>query len=245
MAYYTALTCEALARSVYDLAASSPQTITVSLFKQGLHNHPRNLRMTLQSQIDCLEPCDAILLAYGICGTATIGLTARHTPLVIPRVHDCIALYLGSHECYQKEFDAHPGTFWYSTDYMERQDRDSSVALGAVGITDVEANYDQYVLKFGQEIADQIITEMRTWSQHYTRAAFIDTRLGNPEPFEKVAQDKAAREGWIYTRIESNRRLLKLLLDGDWSEDEFLMVLPGHRIEQSYRAGLIKAVRLE
>ena len=111
MSHYLALTCEALARSIYATAASSPNTITVRLFRQGLHNTPKNLRSTLQAEIDLVEPgqYDAILLAYGICGTSTVGLAASHTQLVIPRAHDCITLYLGSHGRYEHEFNRHPG----------------------------------------------------------------------------------------------------------------------------------------
>ncbi|MBK8050202.1 MAG: hypothetical protein IPK16_25730 [Anaerolineales bacterium] len=54
MARYLALTCEALARSVYAAAATSPHTVTIELFRQGLHNTPKLLRHTLQDQIDAV-----------------------------------------------------------------------------------------------------------------------------------------------------------------------------------------------
>lgn len=240
-----ALTCEALARSLYALAAQSPHTLTIRLFKQGLHNRPKNLRVVLQEQIDAIAPdeCDAILLAYGICGNATIGLIARHAPLIIPRAHDCITLYLGSNARYQEEFEQHPGTYWYSTDYMERQDEKNSIALGAVGIADEEKQYEEYVAKFGKETADMLIEEMRKWSQHYTRAVFIDTGLGDGTSFEQMAQAKAAQEGWIFERKQGNNRLLRMLVNAEWN-DEFLTVPPGHLTQQSFADGLIRAVPL-
>jgi len=243
MAHYVALTCEALARSIYALAAESPHTISIRLFEQGLHNRPKNLRVVLQEEIDAVEPdtCEAILLVYGICGTATTGLRARHTPLVIPRAHDCITLYLGSRQRYQEEFDRHPGTYWYSVDYMERTNSEASVALGAAGIEEQEAQYEEYVRKFGQEMADMLIEEMRKWAQHYTRAAFIDTRLGDAARYQKMAEDKAAREGWVFERLEGNRRLLKMLVEGHWPEEEFLLVPPDHTIRQQYNDLLVKA----
>ena len=240
-----ALTCEALARSLYALAAQSPHTVTIRLYKQGLHNRPKNLRLVLQEQIDAITPgeCDAILLAYGICGNSTIGLVTRHTPLIIPRAHDCITLYLGSHARYQEEFEQHPGTYWYSTDYMERQDEKNRIALGAAGIADEEKQYEEYVAKFGKETADMLIEEMRKWSQHYTRAVFIDTGLGDGTRFEEIAQAKAAQEGWIYERKQGNNRLLRMLVNGEWG-DEFLTVPPGHLTQQSYDEDLIRAVPL-
>jgi hypothetical protein len=63
-ASYLALTCEALARSVYAVAASAEPVITVQLYHQGLHNTPKNLRATLQDALDAVpaDTYDAILL---------------------------------------------------------------------------------------------------------------------------------------------------------------------------------------
>lgn len=243
MANYIALTCEALARSIYALASVTPHTISVRLFAQGLHNRPKNLRTVLQDEIDAIphEACDAILLVYGMCGTSTVGLQARHTPLVIPRAHDCITLYLGSRERYQEEFDRHPGTYWYSVDYMERANKNASVALGAAGIEEQEEQYEEFVRKFGREMADMLIEEMRKWAQHYTRAAFINTDLGDAGRFQKMAEDKAAKEGWVFEQMQGNQRLLKMLVEGYWPADEFLVVPPGYTIRQQYDEALLRA----
>jgi hypothetical protein len=245
MAQYVALTCEALARSIYGLAAETSHAVTMRMFRQGLHNTPKNLRSVLQEEIDDIEAnrYDAVLLVYGMCGTSTIGLTARDTTLVIPRAHDCITLYLGSRDRYQTEFERHPGTYWYSVDYIERAEKGASVALGAAGIEDEEAQYAEYVKKFGEDSAKMLIEEMRKWSAHYSRAAFIDTGLGETAVYEKIAQDKAAREGWVFERLQGNRRLLAGLIQGDWDADEYLVVPPGYTIRQDYSSELlIKAV---
>ena len=156
MTHYLALTCEALARSIYTAAANSSNTISIRLFRQGLHNTPKILRAALQDEIDALEAdnYDAILLAYGICGTSTVGLVSGSTRLVIPRAHDCITLYLGSHQRYLEEFNRHPGTYWYSVDYLERNEDGASVALRRAGIEEQENQYEEYVRKYGKESAD-------------------------------------------------------------------------------------------
>lgn len=244
MARYIALTCEALARSIYALAADSPHAVTVRLYRQGLHNSPKNLRTILQEQIDEIAPgeCDAILLAYGLCGGSTEMLTARHTPLVIPRAHDCITLYLGSRERYQEEFTRHPGTYWYSLDYMERQEPGNSSSLGAAGISDTPAEYDTWVQKWGQETADALVEEMRGWTAHYSRAAFIDTGLGDGAPFAQKARDKAEKEGWVYEEMKGSRRLLAMLVRGDWQDEEILVVQPGQTIRQTHKESVMHAV---
>jgi len=246
MQRYIALTCEALARSIYAEAASAANIVTVRLYKQGLHNTPKKLRETLQEQIDTVEPgtCDAILLVYGMCGTSTIGLEARHTPLVIPRTHDCIALYLGSHARYQQEFDAHPGTYWYSLDYMERGEPGSNVALGASNIGAMDEVYEEYVAKYGQENADYLMEVMGEWGSHYDRAVYIDMASSDGAAYEQLARDQAQRRGWIFERKEGNRRMLRMLVRGEWAEDEFLLAPPGHAIQQTGGDGLIRAVRV-
>ncbi|MGQ9887980.1 MAG: DUF1638 domain-containing protein [Aggregatilineales bacterium] len=244
MKRYLALTCTALARSVYAAAATSPHAVTVTLLEQGLHNRPKNLRAILQERIDspATNAYDAVLLAYGLCGAATAGLVARSAPLVLPRAHDCITLYLGSRQRYLAEFEKHPGTYWYSVDYMERQDPANSVALGAAGIEASEAEYETYVAKFGEETAAMLMDELRRWSQHYTRAAFIDTGLGDPEPYAAQAREKAEREGWVFERMAGDCRLMNMLISGEWPEDEFLVVPPGYRVEQAADDRIIRAV---
>lgn len=247
MAHYLALCCEALTRSIYAAAATTEHTVSVQLFRQGLHNQPKNLRNTLQEQIDAVEPgqYDAILLVYGMCGASTIGLTARDTPLVIPRAHDCITLYLGSRERYDTEFKRHPGTYWYSVDYMERKEAGEAVALGAAGIEATEKLYDEYVEKYGKDNADMLIEEMKKWGQHYTRAAFIDTGHGEVGGFKLQAKEKAEREGWIFEEFDGNPRLLTMLIEGDWPADEFLVVPPGATIRQQYDDLLVQAVEAQ
>lgn len=243
MARYLALTCEALARSVYAAAAQTPHLITVALFQQGLHDAPKRLRETLQTAINHIpdNDYDAVLLAYGMCGRATVGLTAGQIPLVIPRAHDCITLYLGSRERYQTEFDAHPGTYWYSRDYLERRPPRSSAALGVAGVEASEALYEDYIARYGKDNADYLIEVMGAWRAHYDRAAFID--MGHPggEHYEALAQAQAADNGWQFRKLQGDGRLINALLYGEWSDENFLVVLPGHCIHQSTGDGLITA----
>ena len=244
MSRYLALTCSALARSIYNLAATGPHIVTVQLFDQGLHNRPASLRELLQAAIDAVElgEADAILLAYGICGTSTLGLCAGDIPLVIPRAHDCVTLYLGSRQRYQEEFDAHPGTYWYSADYLERSKSNSGLGASMPGA--IDSTYDDYVVRFGQDNADYLMSVMGEWSKHYTRSVFINTRQCNTDHFEALAREQAQLRNWCYERKAGNRRLLEMLVNGQWDAGEFLIVPTGYVIRQSADDSLIEAVPL-
>jgi hypothetical protein len=47
---------------------------------------------------------DAVAFGYAPCGSGIVGLTARSIPVVAPRAHDRITLFMGSHQRYADYF---------------------------------------------------------------------------------------------------------------------------------------------
>ncbi len=238
------LACEVLARPLYLAATYSPHIIDIHLIQRGLHNHPLRLRDQLQALIDATDAAryDAVLLGYGLCGQATAGLVARALPLVIPRAHDCITLFLGSRERYDDQFNQYPGTFWYAQDYIERDDGSgAALAMGAGLSADIEGVYNDYVKKYGRDNADYLMTVMGAWQSHYQRAAYLDMGIGGDQAVAAQAQTQAERRGWLYERMTGDMVLVRRLLHGDWQTgaDDFLVVPPGQCIEVRHDAGVI------
>jgi hypothetical protein len=239
MAKYLCIACEVLARPLYLAAARSPHIVNIELVQKGLHNTPGNLRQRLQEVVDQAEGFDAILLGYGLCGQATAGLISRNAPLVVPRAHDCITLFLGSRERYLQQFNDYPGTYWYAQDYIEREDGSgAALSMGSGSDTDLQAVYDEYVQKYGKDNADYLMGVMGAWQQHYRRAAFIDMGVADGAAVEARAQAEAARRGWVYDRLIGDLVLIRRLLEGDW-EDDFLFVPPGQQVFMSYDDAVI------
>lgn len=237
--------CDALARLIYLNAAYSPHLVDISIFKLGLHRNPADLQKQLQNEIDATTGLgyDAIVMAYGLCGRATTGITARNIPVVIPRAHDCITLFLGSRARYTEQHENQPGTYWYSQDYIERGSLDGSLtALGAAteDAFNIEDEYDKYVARYGKDNADYLMEVMGAWRSHYQRAAFIDMGIGNSSAVEQKARDEAARRGWTYERVAGEMMLMHRLLNGDWNED-FLVLQPGQKLGMSYDEDVIRA----
>lgn len=236
------LGCDALARLIYLSAAHSPHIVDVSLFKLGLHRNPADLQARLQREVDNVTGgYDAIVMAYGLCGKATAGLTARTIPLVIPRAHDCITLFLGGRNRYNEQHQKTPGTYWYALDYIERGSEDGKrVVLGAVTEDgfNVEDMYDEYVAKYGQDNADYLMEVLGGWQAHYQRAAYIDMGIGDGKAVEVQAQQEATRHGWAFERVAGDMILIRRLLNGDWNED-FLVLQPGQKLGMSYDEEII------
>jgi len=236
------LACEALARIVYLCAAHSPHIIDVELFRLGLHRDPANLRGRLQGQIDAAvgQGYDAVAMAYGLCGQSTAGLAARDVPLVIPRAHDCITLFLGDRVRYQDQFENYPGTYWYALDYVERADGSgTALSLGSDMDMDIGGVYEEYVQKYGKDNADYLMEAMGAWRKHYQRAAFIDIGVGDSTTVAARTRDEAARRGWTFDRLVGDLVLVRRLLNGDW-DDDFLVLQPGQQVAMSYDAGVIR-----
>jgi hypothetical protein len=239
MAKYLCIACEVLARPLYLCAARSPHIIDIHLVQKGLHNTPAVLHQSLQQAVDSAQGYDALLFGYGLCGQATAGLSAGSIPLVIPRAHDCITLFLGSRERYQQQFTDNPGTYWYAQDYIEREDGSgAALSMGVGSDTDLAAVYDEYVQKYGKDNADYLMEVMGAWQQHYKRAAFIDMGVADGAAVEVRAQAEASRRGWTYDRLTGDLVLIRRLLHGDW-EGDFLVVPPGQQVAMTYDEGVI------
>jgi hypothetical protein len=233
------LTCNALARPAYWCAAQSPHVVDMELVRFGLHNEPDNLRTLLQEKIDLASSAgyDAIALVYGLCGKSTAGLVARSIPLVLPRCHDCITLFLGSRDRYNDQFTNYPGTYWYSQDYIERAEGGSttlSIGSGMDNGSGIQNTYEEFVQKYGQDNADYLMEVMGAWQQHYKRAVYLDMGIGDGSAIEVKARSEAERRGWSFERIAGDLVLIRRLLCGDWDEVDFLTVPPGQTIRMSY-----------
>ena len=61
-------------------------------------------------------------MRYGLYSNAVTGLTAKGCTLVVPRVDDCIALFVGSGATYRMMTVAVPGTFYLNRSWIDLGD---------------------------------------------------------------------------------------------------------------------------
>ena len=191
----------------------------------SLHNTPKKLAAALQAEIDAVSEPSTIIVGYGLCGNGLLGIKSGPHTLIIPRTHDCVAIFLGSHQRYVQRFFANPGTYYLTKGWIDARDEPLS-------------DYHDYVKEFDEETADYLF-EMKY--KHYRRiclvgfsqqelddyraqasavAGFMNQRFGNVEYEETLGST-----GLIETLVQMGAR------PGD-ADEEFVVVKPGGEITQ-------------
>lgn len=94
---------------------SMPQIIYMD---SKYHNTPEKLNLKLQEIIDENKEYETITLLYGQCGNAVLGLKSDYSKLILPKVSDCISLYLGGDEK-RKNLKKSERTYFFTKRYIE------------------------------------------------------------------------------------------------------------------------------
>lgn len=236
--HFKVIGCNVLRREIFACAARSPHQVDVVMLPQGLHEQPEKLRQSVQREIDAPLvvqprarglndlvaadcPYDAVLLGYALCSNGAAELVARQCPVVIPRAHDCMTLLLGMRKRYQDYFEKHPGTYWYSSGWIE-----TCLMPG-------KARYDQelahYTAQYGEDNARYLMEVQAEWYRNYHRAAYIDWGFPNRERDKAFTRRCAMELNWEYDELQGDPGLLQRLVDGNWPADEFLVLQPGEQ----------------
>jgi hypothetical protein len=246
------IACEIAFREICYVASQSRHLIDLEFVTQGLHDTPLKGREELQRRINEVPEgkYDAILVGYALCGNIITGLTTRHTPLVIPRAHDCITFFLGSRERYQSFSETHPGSYYYTSGWLEclrrRGERASPMNLQFLptraGLNvGQESIYGEWVQKYGQERADYLMEVMSQWTESYAHGVLIDFDFTKTLHLHEQVEALCERRGWHFEQIEGDLRLFQHWIDGDWDATMFLIVRPGEKAAPSYDDHILRA----
>jgi len=232
--------CEIIHREACHLAAVSPHRVDLEFLRKGLHDlETGDMVSRIQSAVDAVDPqagYDAILLGYARCNDGLVGVTARQTPLVVPRAHDCITFFFGSRAAYRRYFDRYPGTYYLTTGWLERNTADKGQldrpaegkqgVMSKLGLTD---SYEQMVAKYGKENADFIAQTIGDWTRNYSRLLYLEMGVCDERGYLAQARRQARQRGWTFRRRKGDWTLLEKLFLGQW-DDDFVIVQPGEKI---------------
>ncbi len=205
----------ACAAVIEEMQSWLPGEISREALDFGLHLRPEKLREALQVKIDeAGQGAEVLLLGYGLCSMAVIGLQARNSHLVIPRVDDCIAIFLGSCAAYKEQAKKEPGTYYLTKGWIE------------VGDTPFE-EHQQLVKRYGEEKARRMTQLML---KNYRRLALINTGQYEIKRFREYARKTAQAFDLRFEEIDGSLAIAQKMVNGPWDND-FLVVAPGETVK--------------
>jgi hypothetical protein len=201
-----------------ELLRLSGEGISFVFLEQSLHRTPQKMPPAIQEEINKADHLDLdfLVLGYGLCSNGIVGVKAGRRPLVIPRAHDCISLFLGSCERYREEQEKEPGTYYLTRGWIEE-------GKSPLGI------FDEYCQRYKKETAEWVIREEL---RNYTRIAMVDSGIGLSEKHREHARENARFFNLKYQEIAGSLDFFARMLRKRWDRD-FIIVPPGGEIQQA------------
>ncbi len=213
------IACRVMEPELEAVRAGAP-AVEVIYLEQGLHRTPKKLPAMIQERIDQVASyATAIVLGYGLCSNGLVGVKARRQQLIVPRCHDCIALFLGSPARYDGIFRGHPGTYYLTPGWV-KQDQDP---LGAYRT--------EYLPRYGEKTA---LWAIRESMKNYTHIALINSGMQEIETLRRRARENAAFFNLAYREFEGDLSYFEKMVHGPYNGEEFLHLQPDEPITQSH-----------
>lgn len=242
------ISCEVFYREMCHAIARSPHQVDLEFLPKGLHDMPcHEMQSRLQAIVDRVdaEKYDAIVMGYGLCNNGLSGLRApQGLRLVLPRAHDCITLFFGSKEKYLDYFNAKPGVYFKTTGWIERGngDDDDLSQLSIQHQNGIGKSYEDFVEEYGEDNAEYLFEMLggQNDAKNYHQFTFIEMGIEPDGSFEETARQNAADRGWDFEKVQGDLSMIERLINGDWREEEVLVIEPGQTIKPSYDEAIIK-----
>jgi len=204
------IACEVMRR---ELLAVFDKDTEFCFLEYGLHNDPLELRNRIQREVDASEGYDSIALGFGLCGRGTVGIRAGRTPLILPRVDDCISLFLGSRTAYAVERQREPGTYYLTSGWIE---------FGSDALKD----FPRWVERYGERKAHKIL---EVTYRNYTRVAFITMGPEVSKEARNYTRKLAKMLGARSELIAGSSKLFNAFVEAR-TDPDFIVVAPGQEI---------------
>ena len=187
----------------------------------GLHERPIDMTPALQEHLDALPEPSTVVVGYGLCGNGVVGLTAGQHTLILPRVHDCVAMVMGSHQAYVDDFRSNPGTYYLTRGWLD---------IGE----DPLHEYERIVERRGVEFAERVIDSLYGNYRRLCLLAFSAEEMADLRPLAAPIVE-FCRDRWdvAYEEAVGDSSLIESLLRPEALDDSrFLRILPGGEVTQ-------------
>ena len=205
-----------------ELLHCPAEDVSFVFLEQSLHRTPQKMKEAIQEEIHKAEQWDGddIVLGYGLCSNGVLGIRSNRHPLLIPRVHDCIAMFLGSAERFQEEHRQEPGTYYLTRGWIEEGKSPLRI-------------FEEYCGRYRREMAEWAIREEL---KHYTRIALVETGLGITEAHREHARENARFFNLRFEEIKGSLAFFEKMLPGSCNGD-LIRLAPGEAATQEMFLG--------
>ena len=240
------ISCDVFLRPISAFVATSAHIIDVEYVPMLAHNEPDKLRENLQSRINAAcsaQNYDLLLLSYGLCGNAALGLNCPIT-MIMPRIHDCCAMFMGNKDAFQKEFADSLSMRWCTSGYYERCHKENGLTGDSSRRHETYPEYQALIEQFGEDNAeyiwDTMHPEIETPEAAYIKILDFEVP-GSEDGFRKLVED----QGKILRVVEGSTEYLNALVNGPWDDARFLTVMPGEKIVGVYDMDTVVAAEVD
>ncbi len=214
------IACSVFEPELERLRDPGSEGVHVVYLEQDMHRTPHLLPGMLQDEVDkAAQWAEQIVLGYGLCSNGIVGVTAPQQGLAVTKAHDCVALFLGSIQEYNRLSRHCPGSYYLTHSWIER----NKDPLGMME--------EEYVPRMGREMAEW---GMREELRHYTRFVFIDTGTGDRATLRARARENADFFGMELVEVRADTRYLEKILHGPYDGGSFYLLSSGEQIQQRW-----------
>ena len=201
------IACETIRRELLAAASQCGCNFPIHWIESGLHNVPSQLHAALQEALDACGGCERVLLAFGFCGNAAVGLRGGAAELILPRADDCISLLCGS----QERRAGFKAAYFFTEGWLR-------------GERTIWHEFQHAAARYGEERAKRIF---QTMLRHYQYCVLLNTGCFPLEAAAEEVERIARTLGLDFRTIEGTTAYLERLLTGPWNAASFLTVPPG------------------
>lgn len=184
---------------------------------QNLHRIPERLKEEVQKSLDRFDQYDQVVLGYGLCSNGVAGVIPPTQQLFIPRVHDCISLFLGNRNKYKDVFYNYPGSYFLTKSWIEE-------LKDPLGLME-----NEYTQRVGRETAEWAINEE---IKNYKYIIFVNNGVGDTDKCRNRAIENATYFNKEFVEMEGQLAYFHRILNGPYDKTDFVTIMPGEEVKQ-------------
>ena len=208
------LACHTIRMEIEKAARETGCRYPTVWIESGLHLQPESLRGRIQEEMGRLNHAGRVLLGFGFCGNAVVGLVSGDFGLIVPKAEACITILRGSKEC-RDEFLKDGGVYFLTQGWLEDE-------------LNIWKEYQATLARLGPERTDRAY---RLMLANYRYLGLIDSGAYDISALLPRVREIAARLHLEPRVVPGSNAWLKRLLTGPWQGDGFVTIPPHTQVD--------------